>query len=65
MTDQCREERTAALRRLIEDVESSGISECSVEEVFAEARALADERRRAGSAVAVRSGAPPKSGRNG
>lgn len=46
MTDRCREERTAALRRLIEDAEASGISECSVEEVFAEARALSDERRR-------------------
>ncbi len=46
MTDRCRQERTAALRRLIEDAEASGISECSAEEVFAEARALSDERRR-------------------
>ena len=46
MTDRCREQRTAALRRLIEDAEASGISECGVEEVFAEARALSDEARR-------------------
>jgi len=46
MTDRCREDRSAALRRLIEDAKASGISECSVEEIFAEARALADERRR-------------------
>ena len=54
MTDRCREERTAALRRLIEDAEASGISECSVEEVFAEARALSDERLRQRDAVAER-----------
>jgi len=46
MTDRCREEQTAALRRLIEDAEASGISECSSGEVFADARALSDERRR-------------------
>ena len=44
--DRCRQERLEALRRLIEDAEASGISECSVEEVFAEARTLSDERRR-------------------
>ena len=44
--DGCRQERLAALRQLIEDAEASGISECSAEEIFAEARALADERRR-------------------
>ena len=44
--DRCRQERLAALRQLIEDAEASGISECSAEEVFAEARALSDERRR-------------------
>ena len=48
MTDRCREKRTAALRRLIEDAEASGISECSVEEIFAEARALSDKRKRKG-----------------
>jgi hypothetical protein len=52
VTDRCREERTAALRRLIEDAEASGISECSVEEVFAEARALSDERARQRDAAA-------------
>ena len=46
MTDRCREQRTAALRRLIEDAEASGISECNAEEVFAEGRVLSDERRR-------------------
>jgi hypothetical protein len=34
MTAQCRQERTAALRRLIEEAEASGISECSVNEIF-------------------------------
>ena len=43
--DRCRQERLEALRRLIEDAEASGISECSVEEIFAEARALAEARR--------------------
>ena len=43
MTDRCREKRTAALRRLIEDAEASGISECSVYEILAEARTLAAE----------------------
>ena len=63
MTDRCREERTAALRRLIEDAEASGISECSVEEVFAEARALSDERRRRADSVASgRISVRPKSG---
>ena len=42
--DRCRQERLAALRRLIEDAEASGISECNAEEVFAKARALSDER---------------------
>ena len=61
MTDRCREERTAALRRLIEDAEASGISECSVEEILAEARALADERRRpADSRVEEQSGVHPQ-----
>jgi hypothetical protein len=46
MTDRCRQERTAALRRLIEDAEASGISESSVDQVSAKARALLDERRR-------------------
>jgi hypothetical protein len=46
MTDRCRQERTAALRRLIEEAEASGITECSVEEAYAEARALPGERRR-------------------
>jgi len=32
MTDRCRQERTAALRWLIEDTEASGISESSVGE---------------------------------
>ena len=36
-----------ALRRLIEDAEASGISECSAKELLAEVRALSDERRRA------------------
>ena len=44
--DRCRQERLAALRRLIEDAEASGISECSAEEIFAEARALLDMRCR-------------------
>ena len=66
MTDRCREERTAALRRLIEDAEASGISECSVEEAVAEARALSDERRgEATSAAEGRSGVRPPSGRKG
>ena len=43
--DRCRQERLAALRRLIEDAEASGISECSAEEIFAEARTLSGERR--------------------
>ena len=50
--DRCRQERTAALRRLIEDAEASGISGSSVEEVFAEARALSDERARQRDAAA-------------
>ena len=41
--DRCRQKRLEALRRLIEDAEASGISECSVEEIFAEARALSEE----------------------
>lgn len=51
MPDRWRQKRTAALRRLIEDVEASGISECRFEEVFAEARALSDERGRQGDAA--------------
>ncbi len=39
-------ERSGALRRLIEEAEASGITESSVEEIFAEARALSDERAR-------------------
>jgi hypothetical protein len=46
VTDRCRQERTAALRRLIEDAEASGITDCSVDEILAEARALPNERRR-------------------
>ena len=46
LMDRCRQKRLAALRRLIEEAEASGISECSAEEVFAEARALSDERAR-------------------
>lgn len=46
MTDRCREVRMAALQRLIEDAEASRISDCSVEEICAEARALTDECRR-------------------
>ena len=62
MTDRCRQERTAALRRLIEDAEASGVSECSAEEVLAEAQAVSDElRREAGSTAAVRRGARPPS----
>jgi hypothetical protein len=44
VTDRCREERKAALRRLIEDAEASGISEGSVEAILAEARVLPKER---------------------
>jgi hypothetical protein len=66
MTDRCREERTAALRRPIEDAEASGISACSVDEDFAEARALLDERRcRIDSAAEVRSDVRPRRGRTG
>ena len=32
--DRCRQERLEALRRLIEDAEASGISECNAEEAF-------------------------------
>ena len=64
--DRCRQERLAALRRLIKDAEASGISECSVEEVFAEARALSNERRgEATSPAEGRSGVRPLGGRNG
>ena len=42
--DRCRQERLAALRRLIEDAEASGISDYGVEEVFAEGRVLSDDR---------------------
>lgn len=58
LMDGCRQERLAALRRLIEDAEAGGISEGSVEEVFADAPASSDERgRQAGSAVKGRSDA--------
>jgi hypothetical protein len=64
--DRCRQERLAALRGLIEDAEASGISKCSVEEVFAEARALSDERARQRDAAAERrNGVRPPSCRKG
>ena len=56
--DRCRQERLEALRRLIEDAEASGISECSAEEVFAEARALSDERRRQAAENVNKGGIP-------
>ena len=64
--DRCRQERLEALRRLIEDAEASGISECSVEEFIVEARALSDERRcHANSAAEGRSGVRPLGGKTG
>ena len=64
MTDRCRQERKAALRRLIEDAEASGISDQSVDEIFAEARALSDEgARQRDAAVEGRSGVRSPGGR--
>jgi|GEM_PF-2312869 len=59
MTDRCRQERTAALRRLIEDAEASGISECRVDDIFAEALPLSDEHRWRAAEKVKKGGAPP------